>query len=719
MTARAAQQKSIPQGSHDPPHCPGPDSFPGDDITTNNLNHTRARAATTEKESGELHQYIVKQSPCAIDQEKQDVETRSGAAAMTWPSESEWSEIYLRVINAPSLVELEHALDGVLRGLDVVQAWRLEPDGDERAACPTAARLPAGTDGLRPLWLSLDCATDQPLDPARQQHVSRLATVAGSVLQRIFAEIRAIGYSAELTWIHSFMGHDPQASSLMTTPAQELQRRLGLSSSQALIGNPQSPTPIWSFAARRRAIALSPAQQQRLLRVANTVFDACRDTQRRLHLLPPAEAERLAQEYRLPELGRLGQIAIVPIQRDGAFHGALILGDERGPDRQRFSPVILHAALLLADMIGEMLQRARRLGVAINHGPLLQALIDNLEEGLLTTEQGVITSWNRAACLLFGYEGSEVIGRRVEAVLPGAPPGLLAARRAAEIPDTPGHTFEWRMTTADGRDILLSCAVSGIHAPARRNPIVMFVFRSVSPEREIEAWKDDLLSGISHELRTPLNGIVGFSSMLLTRPTLSAQRRQEALETLHDASLHLNRMVDDFILVARARRGQLPIHLEPTDVRSLLRDILLDLRRRHAEHPIHLRVDRALPRVQADGLRLRQIMENLVSNAAKYSEPGTPITIAARRGADDVQISVRDRGSGIPEALLPQIFEPFVRADHSLTQRSSGLGLGLSIVKTLIQAHGGKIRVRSTVGKGSTFTCSLPILALDADEEPP
>ena len=186
---------------------------------------------------------------------------------------------------------------------------------------------------------------------------------------------------------------------------------------------------------------------------------------------------------------------------------------------------------------------------------------------------------------------------------------------------------------------------------------------------------------------------------------------QDTLEALHQEMGRLTDMVDDLFSLARAGTGALPMRVEPTDVAALVREqgeLLRPLVRRHGAITLSVEVGPGLPGALADGDRLRQILANLVRNAARHTPEGGIIALAA--GAEDqwVVIMVADTGEGIAPEHLPRIFEPFYRADPARSRAAGGAGLGLSIVSEFVQLMGGHVTATSTVGEGSCFRVYLP-----------
>jgi two-component system, OmpR family, sensor histidine kinase KdpD len=227
--------------------------------------------------------------------------------------------------------------------------------------------------------------------------------------------------------------------------------------------------------------------------------------------------------------------------------------------------------------------------------------------------------------------------------------------------------------------------------------------------READRLKGELLATVSHELRTPLGAIKGHATTLArfgTRMPLEQQR--EFLETIDRATDRLAELIDNLLLLQRIDAGGLPIHLEAVDLAALVEDALAELTPRGARRNVTVTCDPALPPISGDGLRLRQVLLNLLDNALKYSPDGGAVRLNVTREGDDVLVSVRDEGLGIPPEQIEQIFERFHRVDSGRTRTIRGTGLGLAICNAIVQAHGGRIWAESAgEGRGSAFHVTL------------
>ena len=222
--------------------------------------------------------------------------------------------------------------------------------------------------------------------------------------------------------------------------------------------------------------------------------------------------------------------------------------------------------------------------------------------------------------------------------------------------------------------------------------------------------KDQFLAVVSHELRTPLNAILGWADMLRTGK-LDGPRRERAHKTIYDSARQQAQLIDDLLDVARIMSGKLRLARGVVDIDEVVRGAMQILQPAADGRRVYTRltVEPSLDDVFADRARVEQIVLNLLSNAIKFSEEGGVIDVQLRAATGAVELSVTDAGQGIAPHFIDSVFEPFRQADGSTTRRHSGLGLGLSIVKHLVDAHGGSVSAQSAgEGRGATFVVRLP-----------
>lgn len=225
--------------------------------------------------------------------------------------------------------------------------------------------------------------------------------------------------------------------------------------------------------------------------------------------------------------------------------------------------------------------------------------------------------------------------------------------------------------------------------------------------------KSEFLANISHELRTPMNGVIGMLDMALDREL--SPELAEQLHTAQNCAYNLLSLLNDILDLSKIEAGKMTLEKIPLDVRTLVADCVKVHQPKAAENSVSLETETTpdLPRqILGDPLRIRQILENLVSNAVKFTEHGTVVVRVSGKltapGRFLLEIHVRDSGTGIPADKLLHIFDKFIQADGSVSRKFGGTGLGLAITRSLAELHGGEVHVESELGRGSTFTVTLP-----------
>lgn len=235
--------------------------------------------------------------------------------------------------------------------------------------------------------------------------------------------------------------------------------------------------------------------------------------------------------------------------------------------------------------------------------------------------------------------------------------------------------------------------------------------------RELDQLKTQFLANMSHELRTPLNSIIGFSRVILKGidgPITDEQ--EEDLTSIHNSGQHLLFLINDILDVARIEAGKMTLAFEDVDVEEMANSVNATVRGlvKDKEIDLNWHIEKALPPVEADPIRLRQILLNLLSNAAKFTEKGHISLYIFREGEHHLHMAVQDTGIGIAEESYGVLFEAFEQVDSSVTRSFGGTGLGLPITRRLVELHHGHIWLESEVGRGSVFHVLLPILQSSA-----
>jgi signal transduction histidine kinase len=227
--------------------------------------------------------------------------------------------------------------------------------------------------------------------------------------------------------------------------------------------------------------------------------------------------------------------------------------------------------------------------------------------------------------------------------------------------------------------------------------------------------KSDFLANMSHELRTPLNAIIGFSDVMLTGMTgPMADKQKEFTRDIRDSGKHLLGLINDILDLSKIEAGRMELDIARFNLKAAMDNALTLVRGRAERHGIQLEtdIDPQVGDYDGDERKFKQIMLNLLTNAVKFTPEGGTVTMAANRVDGNYVFSVKDTGIGIAPEDHDKVFEEFRQVGTDYARKAEGTGLGLTLTRKLVELHGGKIRLESELGKGSTFTFNLPISAV-------
>ncbi len=362
----------------------------------------------------------------------------------------------------------------------------------------------------------------------------------------------------------------------------------------------------------------------------------------------------------------------------------------------------------------------------------LAAIVENTDDVIIGRDlDGMVTSWNAAAERLYGYNAEEMIGKPLSILIPPDRPTeeieILARLRQGERVD---H-YETMRRAKDGRLIPVALTVSPIKgangevigfskiarditdqkkAEAERDALLKSEHTARSQAEEANRVKDEFLAVLSHELRTPLNAILGWAN-LLRSGTLDAQNVERALEVVERNATAQSKLIEGVLDVSRIVSGKLQLDVRPLQLSTVVQSAVDSVRPMADAKNMTLRVsngEEPEPLVNGDASRLQQVVWNLLSNAVKFSPAGGEIAVSLRPVNSSVEIAVKDQGQGIEKEFLPRVFDRFRQADSSTTRKHGGLGLGLAIVRHLVELHGGTVTAESEgAGQGATFRVRL------------
>ena len=366
----------------------------------------------------------------------------------------------------------------------------------------------------------------------------------------------------------------------------------------------------------------------------------------------------------------------------------------------------------------------------------LGAIVDSSNDAIISKNlQGIIQTWNPAAERLFGYGAAEAIGKSITMLIPPESideEGMILdrIRRGERI-----EHYETVRVSKTGRRIDLSLAISPIRDAQGRIIGASKIARDITDQRQVQKEserllaleqearaeaeaanraKDDFLATLSHELRTPLNAILGWTQVL-SGARHDAEMVNRALDTIARNAKQQSRLVEDLLDLSSILGGRLRLNIQSVDLVAVVSAALESIRPSAADKDldVHTEFDLSIGPVLGDPERLQQVFWNLLTNAVKFSPRQGRVDVRIERMRSQALVKVADTGIGIRADMLPVIFERFRQGDSSVTRAHGGLGLGLAIVRQLVDMHGGTVEASSSgEGQGSTFTVTLRLMPL-------
>ncbi|MFC6704700.1 ATP-binding protein [Flexivirga alba] len=330
---------------------------------------------------------------------------------------------------------------------------------------------------------------------------------------------------------------------------------------------------------------------------------------------------------------------------------------------------------------------------------------------LMLGPDGRVQTWNTGAQRLKGYESDEIVGQHVSVLYP---PGQTVRDdlddKLAKAAENGRFAEECWIARKDGSVFWAGVVLTAIHDPAGRLRGFSLITRDLTEVRAAENLKDQFLAVVSHELRTPLTSIIGFLEMLLDDTNNLSDAQVQFLTTIDRNAHRLLRLVGDLLLTAQIDAGSVTLDLRSVDVAVLAAAAVEAAQPRATASNISLRLQPGqLPPVTADPERLGQVLDNLLSNAIKFTPGGGRVDLKLTAEGAGVAIEVSDTGIGIPVDEQGLMFERFFRASTAVGRAIPGVGLGLTIVKTIVEAHHGTLSMSSAEGVGTTFRIELPL----------
>lgn len=427
-------------------------------------------------------------------------------------------------------------------------------------------------------------------------------------------------------------------------------------------------------------------------------------------LLAQLESVRalLDEDGEWPDLERCSLFVSDPAGPLGVLHCLRRAGGETPAvateDGRRLVVTQLAAGLRVALRAQSLVQEQQRLA----------AIFQQSAEGILSVDAALrILDFNPAMERLTGWREHEVVGRFYFEVLrpkdrQGHDLGLQASPILQAFSGQRVADRELIIVARDGQQFTVAVTASCITSAHSEPTIGILTVRDITREREQEEQRSTFISVISHELQTPIAIIKGYASTLArSDAVLNPEALRTRLRAIEEEADRLNKLVGNLLYASRIQAGGLQMDITPLDLAPLVERAAERLRVKHPEATITLDLPAHLPPVMADRERIEEVLQNLLDNAIKYSPGKAQITVACRAIADEVIVSISDLGMGIPLREQAEIFERFARAGNSKKSAIQGAGLGLYICRAIVEAHGGRIWVESTLHSGSTFFFTL------------
>jgi PAS domain S-box-containing protein len=430
----------------------------------------------------------------------------------------------------------------------------------------------------------------------------------------------------------------------------------------------------------------------------------------------------------------LQAMVAVPLHDERGLRAALLVGT-RGPRRWAEGEVELAAQV--ARRCRDWLQLARAIRGARESEERLRLIMSNVRDHAIFTLDplGRVTAWNSGAEQVFGWTAEEMLGNDTHRIFTPEDQAnqrpLVELELAIEGRIAENERYHMRK---DGSRFFSTGSLETLRDEGGELRGFVKVVRDISDKKRIEEererllmaekaarteaervgrMKDEFLATLSHELRTPLTSIIGWAQLLGRKSAGMPEEMRQGIEIIHRNAKTQAQLIDDLLDMNRIVSGNVRLELEEVDPVVVLRTTLDIVGPIALARGVHLGVELSpgTGRVQADGSRLQQVLWNLLHNAIKFTPTGGRVQVTLHREGSEVLFQVSDTGLGLAPDFLPHVFERFRQADASTTRRHGGLGLGLSIVKHLVELHQGRVWVESEgEGRGSRFFVALPAL---------
>ena len=456
--------------------------------------------------------------------------------------------------------------------------------------------------------------------------------------------------------------------------------------------------------------------------------------QKKIDALFPIQERTPRKVLEINALGKYGKWeGLLNQQRkNGQIFPAHITITSRRDRKEKMAGLLIISNDVSRDIVLEDLQFEELKVAQFYTRSLIEANIDIL---IVTDTKGIITDVNRQMCEVAGQRREEIIGAPFKTYF--TDPYYAQEKLRSTLMQKTITNEELTLQSQQGKQITVSCNATTFHGPHGQAIGVLITAHDVTERKAAEKERALLLeheqqaratqveaneqlrqanklqrnfiATVSHEFRTTLTGIMGFSELLQEEQEWSPGEVKDYATDINTDAQRLNRMITSLLDLGQIQSGKMVLHLEQIGINALVKDVVEHMSVA-TQHTILLRQDASLLFIEGDRDKLIQVMTNLLSNAAKYSPKGGDILVTSQREKHDAHVCIADQGVGIPEDALERIFIPYNRIDSEKTRHIQGTGLGLAIVHETIMMHGGRVWAESTLGQGSQFHFTLPLV---------
>lgn len=410
-----------------------------------------------------------------------------------------------------------------------------------------------------------------------------------------------------------------------------------------------------------------------------------------------------------------GALCLVPIPGQFRPLGVLILSSEEDAGTLNRTRVLMLE--LLARQVGRVLENLRVYDQIRGLRELLDNIVESVPQGILAVgKDDTVVSCNRNSEILFGIRRLEVLGERYDQALPKPLAELLSSLIVDILREggTRDAEFSREISATERIPIGIGCTI--LRDKEERPQGFLFICRDLSLSmevqklRELDRMKSEFVHTVSHELKTPLTAILGGAEVLQSERDSLTPDQREILDIIEQGGRRLHALISDLLDLSRLESGRIGLDRAETDLGALIAEAVEGVRHKNPKCTVALDVPEDFPHAMVDPDKLRQVFENLIGNALKYSPGGGEVAVRLALDGAAIRFTVSDHGIGIAPEHIPMLFEKFYRVDSSTTAEIEGTGLGLVIVKHIVDLHEGEVIVESAPGKGSTFGFRIPLV---------